>query len=111
VVSYLATQDQSTWRGKLKAAYAHPVYADANRARERLCRELRLLNESAAASFAKGFEETLTLHCLSVFTQLGVSFKTTSLIESVTVCLEAKTRPVTRWRTSDQRRRWRTPGL
>lgn len=106
VVSYLAKQDQPTWRRKLQAAYAHPTYADATRALDRLHRELRLVNESAAASLAEGLEDTLTLHRLNVFPELGVSFKTTNLIESVMARLEAKTRRVTRWRTSDQKLRW-----
>ena len=41
-----------------------------------------------------------------MFTTLGVSFKTTNLIESVMARLEAKTRRITRWRTSDQKPRW-----
>ena len=49
---------------------------------------------------------TLTLHRLGVFSALGVSVKTTNLIESVMARLEAKTRRVTRWRTSDQKLRW-----
>jgi len=106
VVSYLAKQDQPTWRRKLQAAWAHPAMADAKRALDRLHRELRLLNESAAASLAEGLEETLTLHRLGVFPELGVSFKTTNLIESVMGRLEAKTQRVTRWRTSDQKLRW-----
>ncbi len=106
VVSYLAKHDQPTWRRKLQAAYAHPTYADAKRALERLHRELRLVNESAAASLAEGFEETLTLHRLNVFPELGVSLKTTNLAESVMARLEAKTHRVTRWRTSYQKLRW-----
>ncbi|MGH7635126.1 MAG: IS256 family transposase, partial [Gemmatimonadaceae bacterium] len=106
VVSYLAKQEQPTWRRKLQAAYAHPAYADAKRALDRLYRELRLVNESAAASLAEGLEETLTLHRLNVFAELGVSFKTTNLIESVMARLEARTQRVTHWRTSDQKLRW-----
>ena len=106
VVSYLAKHEQPTWRRKLQAAYAHASYADAKRALDRLYRELRLVNESAAASLAEGLDETLTLHRLGVFPELGVSLKTTNLIESVMARLEAKTRRVTRWRTSDQKLRW-----
>jgi transposase-like protein len=106
VVRYLAKQDQPMWRRKLQAAYAHPTYADAKRALDRLHRELRLVNESAAASLAEGLEETLTLHRLGVFPELGTSFKTTNLLESVMARLEAKTQRVTRWRTSDQKLRW-----
>ncbi|CAN5122256.1 hypothetical protein BH09GEM1_BH09GEM1_12830 [soil metagenome] len=61
------------------------------------------MNESAAASLAEGLEETLTLHRLNVFVELGVSFRSTNLIESVMARLEAKTHRVTRWRTSDQK--------
>lgn len=106
VVSYLAKRDRPAWRRKLQAAYAHPVYADAKRALERLYRELRLVNESAAASLAEGLEETLTLHRLNVFPELGLSFKTTNLLESVMARVEAKTWRVTRWRTSNQKQRW-----
>jgi putative transposase len=106
VVSYLAKHDQATWRRKLQAAYAHATYADAKRALDRLVRELRLVNESAAASLEEGLEETLTLHRLNVFPELGVSFKTTNLIESVMSRLEARTHRVTRWSTSDQKLRW-----
>jgi transposase-like protein len=106
VVSYLAKHEQPTWRRKLQAAYGHSAYADAKRALDRLHRELRLVNESAAASLTEGLEETLTLHRLNLFPELGVSFKTTNLIESVMARLEAKTRRVTRWRTSDQKLRW-----
>lgn len=106
VVSYLTPAEQPEWRRKLQAAYAHPMYADAKRALERLHRELRVRNESAAASLAEGLEETLTLHRLNVFPELGVSFKTTNLIESVMARIEAKTYRVTHWRTSDQKLRW-----
>ena len=46
-------------------------------------RELTLVNESAARSLEEGLEETLTLHRLGIFRQMGTSFKTTNLIESV----------------------------
>jgi putative transposase len=106
VVSYLAKQDQPIWRRKLEAAYAHPTHGDAKRALDRLYQDLRVVNESAAASLAEGLDETLTLHRLQVFGELGVSFRSTNLIESVMARLEAKTHRVTRWRTSDQKLRW-----
>jgi transposase-like protein len=106
VVSYLPKQQQAAWRRKLQAAYAHATYADAKRALERLARELRLVNASAEASLREGLEETLTLHRLGVFPELGVSFKTTNLIESVMGRTEARTHRITHWRTSDQKLRW-----
>lgn len=106
VVSYLPKRDQPAWRRKLQAAYAHATYAEANRALVRLHKELALVNESAARSLEEGLEETLTLHRLGVFPELGRSFKTTNLIESVMARLEDKTQRVDRWRTSDQKLRW-----
>ena len=106
VVSYLPKVDQPTWRRKLRAAYAHPAYADAKRALHRLIRELAVINESAARSLEEGLEETLTLHRLGVFPELGISFKTTNLIESVMARVEDRTAKVDRWRTSDQKLRW-----
>jgi transposase-like protein len=106
VVSYLPKAEQSVWRRKLQAAYAHATYADAKRALQRLSRELAVINESAARSLEEGVEETLTLHRLGVFPELGTSFKTTNLLESVMARVEAKTARVDRWRTSDQKLRW-----
>jgi transposase-like protein len=111
VVSYLPNADQAAWRRKLQAAYAHPAYADAKRALTRLHRELAIENESAAASLLEGIEETLTLHRLNVFPELGRAFKTTNAIESVMARVEHKTSRVTHWRTSDQKLRWCAAGL
>jgi len=106
VVSYLAKGEQARWRGKIQAAYAHPHYGDAKRTLLRLHQELQVVNESAAASLLEGLEETLTLHRLDVFPELGQSFKTTNMIESVMARVEDKTARVDRWRTSDQKHRW-----
>ena len=106
VLRYLTKPQQVLWRRKLQAAYAHPRYADAKRALQALVKDLAKLNESAARSLEEGLEETLTLHRLDVFVELGTSVKTTNLIESVMARVDAKTRRVGRWRTSDQKQRW-----
>lgn len=106
VVSYLPKADQPAWRRKLQAAYAHASYADATRALQRLIKELRVINESAARSLEEGLEETLTLHRLNVVPELGTSFKTTNLIESTMAGVGKRTDRVDRWRTSDQKLRW-----
>ena len=106
MLSYLTKIEQPAWRRKLQAAYAHASYADARRALQRLIREPRVVNESAARSLEEGLDETLTLHRLGVFPELGRSFKTTNLIETVMARLEQKTQKVDRWRTSDQKLRW-----
>ena len=106
VVRHLPPREQATWRRKLQAAYEQSTYPAAKRALDRIHRDLLLRNISAARSLEEGLDETLTLHRLGVFTQLGLSFKTTNLIESVMARVDARLRRVTRWRTSDQKQRW-----
>ena len=77
VVSYVPKPVQATRRRKLQAAYAHPGYAEAQGVLQRLVRELRLVNASAARSLEDGLDETL--HRLGMFPALGTSFKTTNL--------------------------------
>ncbi|HLD64076.1 MAG TPA: IS256 family transposase, partial [Candidatus Peribacteraceae bacterium] len=68
--------------------------------------ELKRLNVSAVASLDEGLEETLTLHRLGVFSELGTSFKTTNCIESLNSMVGQYTGRVTSWKNSDQRQRW-----
>ena len=83
VVSYLPKSQQPLWRRKLQAAYEKPAYIEAQTALQRCRQELRLINVSAVASLDEGREETLTLHRLGVFPQLGLSLKTTHCLESL----------------------------
>ena len=63
-------------------------------------------NASAAASLAAGLEETRTLHRLGVCREVGTSFRTTNLMESVMARVDERTARVDDWRTSDQKLRW-----
>jgi transposase-like protein len=111
VVAYLPEGHRVTWRRKLQAAYEKPTYAEARAALLRLHQELRLLNESAARSLLEGLEETLALHRLGVFPQLGVSLKTTNCLESLNSLIEQRVGKVDHWRTSDQKQRWLAAAL
>ena len=111
VVAYLPQQQQATWRRKLQAAYEQPAYPEAKAALLRLRPELRLLNESAVRSLEEGLEETLTLHRLGVFRELGISLKTTNCLESLNSLVEQRVAKVDRWRTSDQKQRWLAAAL
>ncbi len=111
VLAYLPESQRVGWRRKLQAAYQKPTYAEARAALLRLHQELRLLNESAAKSLLEGFEETLTLHRLGVFAQLGLSLKTTNCLESLNALVEQRTAKVDHWRTSDQKQRWLAAAL
>jgi len=106
VVSYLPKSQQALWRRKLQQAYEKPTYTEAQAALHRIRQELRLLNASAVASLDEGTEETLTLHRLGVFPQLGLSLKTTNCIESLMSQVGQRTDKVDRWRNSDQKQRW-----
>ena len=111
VVAYLPESQRVAWRRKLQAAYQKPTYAEAKAALLRLQQELRLLNESAARSLLEGLEETLTLHRLGVFVQLGISLKTTNCIESLNALIAQRIAKVDHWRTSDQKQRWLAAAL
>lgn len=69
-------------------------------------KELSLQNESAVRSLEEGFEETLTLHRLGLFRELGISLKTTNSIESLHSLIASRTEKVDHWKNSNQRQRW-----
>jgi putative transposase len=106
VLSYLPKSQQPAWRRKLQRAYEKPTYEEARTALNRLKPELKLLNESALASLEEGFEETLTLHRIGLFPQLGISMKTTNCIESVMSLMAQYTNKVDCWKNSSQKHRW-----
>jgi transposase-like protein len=111
IVAYLPKSQQAEMRQKLQRAYEQPTYEKAKPALLRIRGELKLLNQSAVISLDEGFEETLTLHRLGVFKELGISLKTTNSIESVNSHVERLTRKVTSWRNSSQRQRWLASAL
>lgn len=106
IVAYLPKPQQETMRRKLQAAYGQPTYEAAKGALLKLKSELKWMNLSAVKSLEEGFEETLTLHHLGLFEELGTSLKTTNLIESINAGLGQRTDKVDRWRNSDQKQRW-----
>lgn len=111
VVSYLPERSKIEWRRRLQRAYAEPTYERAQAVLLRAQRELRLLNASAAASLLEGLEETLTLHRLGLAEELGASFRTTNVLESIMAQVEHRTAKVDHWRTSDQKQRWGAAAL
>ena len=106
VVSYLSREQAKRFRQKMQTAYQQPSYEKAKEALDRIAKELRLINGSAVDSLKEGLEETLTLHRLGLFEELGTSFKTTNCIENVNRQLERLTHQVSYWKNSDQRQRW-----
>jgi transposase-like protein len=106
VLSYLAEGLKPLVRRKLTAAYEKPTYAAAKAALQRIHRERAEVNASLAANLAEGLEETLTLHRLGLFTELGRSFKTTNCIENLSALIGQRTDKVDCWRNADQKHRW-----
>jgi transposase-like protein len=106
VLGYLAEGLKPVVKRKLSAAYEKPTYAAAKTALTRIRSELAEVNASAAASLDEGLEETLTLHRLGLFKELGRSFKTTNCIENVNALIGQRTDKVDCWRNADQKHRW-----
>jgi len=111
VVGYLNESDKETYRRKLQRAYSLPGYEEAKEALLTIHNELQMLNRSAARSLMEGFEETLTLHRLGLFEELGRTFKTTNALENVNSQLGRYLGKVKHWMHSDQRQRWVAMGL
>jgi len=106
VLSYLPEGLKPVFKRKLSAAYEKPSYAKAKTALQRIRAELAEVNASAAASLDEGLEETLTLHRLGLFHELGRSFKTTNCIENLNALIGQRTDKVDCWRNADQKHRW-----
>lgn len=111
VVKYLPKGEQSAMRRRLQRAYEKPTYSEAKAALKEIVRELEQRNLSAARSLEEGLEETLTLHHLGLFAQLGASLKTTNCIESVLSQVESRCRKVSHWKNSSQKHRWLAASL
>ena len=111
VVSYLPTSKQATFRHKLQRAYDQSTYTKAKSALSKIRSELSVLNASAVGSLDEGFEETLTLHRLGLFEELGRSFKTTNCIENLNSLVAQRTDKVDYWKNADQKHRWLATAL
>jgi len=111
VVSHLPKSMQNVMRKKLQAAYQEPTYERAKEKLLKIRKELQLINQSAVNSLDEGLEETLTLHRLGLFQEIGISFKTTNCIESLMSLVGQKTDKVDYWKNSDQKHRWLAAAL
>jgi len=106
VVSYLPKEEQSKWRKKLQRAYREPTYEAAKERLAGLHAELQQINRKAARSLQEGLEETLTLHKLGLFEELGRNLKTTNGIENLMGQVQRRIGKVKRWHHSPQRHQW-----
>ena len=106
VLGYLPKSLQGEFKQKLTDAHHKSAYPEAKARLLKIRKELAVINQSAAASLEEGLEETLTLHRLGLFQELGRSFKTTNVIESIQARIGQFTDKVDYWKNSDQKQRW-----
>ena len=111
MVRYLHKKLQDEYRKKLQKAYELDDYDEVKKALLAIKRDLRRINESAAASLDEGFEETLTVQSLGLSKELRRSLKTTNCIESVLSQVAQKTDKVDYWKNSSQKQRWTASAL
>lgn len=111
VISYLPKGKQAEMKMRLQNAYEAETYEGAKKKINTIKKELMLINESAVKSLEEGLEETLTLHALGIFKELGKSFKTTNCIESIMAQVERITGRVCYWKSSNQKQRWLASAL
>jgi putative transposase len=106
IISYLNKDQQKMYKAKLSNAYSRTSYQEAKGALESIGNELKRINPSATRSLEEGLEETLTVHKLGLYVELGRSFTTTNCIESVMFQIEQYTSRVDYWRDGAQIQRW-----
>ncbi len=106
-----AAEAQSYWRRRLQCAYGRPTYEEAKQELLKIRDELAEIKESAVGSLDKGFEQTLALHRLGLFAQIGRSLKTTNTLESVNSQAEERCGRVDHWQNSNQKHRWLAAAL
>ena len=106
IAEHFSKSEQLFMKKRLQRAYEKPTYDDAKKELKKIHKDLEERNLSAASSLDEGFEETLTLHKLGVFTKLGTSLKTTNCLESINSQIEQICGKVDYWKNSSQRQRW-----
>src|SRR3990172_1094144 len=106
VVRYLPAGRQAEFRRKLENGSQAASHEKAKAALKKVRTELATINQSAMGSLEEGFEETLTLHRLGLFEELGQSFKTTNCIENLNALVGQRTDKIDYWKNSEQKHRW-----
>ncbi len=111
VLSYLPKSYHTVVRRRMRNAWGLKDYEEAKKALKSAVDYLREISESAASSLEEGFEETLTLHRLSVPESLRRTFRSTNPIENIFSRLRSHTRNVKNWKSEDMVERWVAAGL
>ena len=111
VLSYLPPSRHTEARRRLNAAWKLVEHRDAVIELGKVQRWLDSISESAAASLAEAFDETLTVHRLGITGTLRMTLGTTNPIESAFEIVKTNSRRVKRWNGSLMVLRWVATGL
>jgi len=111
VLSYLPPSRQAEARRRLRAAWDLVHHHEAVTELGKVQRWLASISESAAASLAEAFNETLTVHRLGVTGTLRKTLVTTNPIESAFEIVKSNSRRVKRWNGPLMVLRWVGTGL
>ncbi|MBU0769493.1 MAG: transposase [Proteobacteria bacterium] len=111
VSEHFSKAEQPFIKKRMQRAYERPTYDEAKKSLNAIRKDFEDRNLSAVSSLDEGFEETLTLHRLGLFPQLGISLKTTNCLESINAQVEQICGRVDNWQNSSQRQRWLASAL
>ncbi len=111
VLSYLPKSYHAVVRRRLRNAWGLKSYKEAKKALKSAVDYLREISESAASSLQEGFEETLTLHRLSIPESLRRTLRSTNPIENIFSRVRSHSRNVKNWKSEDMVERWVAAGL
>ena len=111
VLSYLPPARQAEARRRLQAAWNLVAHAEARSELTKVQQWLASVSESAAASLAEAFNETLTVHRLGITGTLRKTLMSTNPIESAIEIVKANSSRVKRWNGAAMVLRWMGAGL
>lgn len=111
ILSHLPPSRQTEARRRLRAAWNVVDHRHAVAELKKVLRWLASFSESAAASLAEAFDETLSVHRLGITGTLRKTLVTTNPIESAFEIVKSNSRRVKRWNGSSMVLRWVGTGL
>ncbi len=111
ITSHLPESERVFIARKVRAAWADPDAALAERCLRGIARHLESAHPGAAASILEGLEETLTVTRLGLPPSLCRTFKTSNPVESMISIARDAHRNVKRWRSGEMALRWVAAGM
>lgn len=111
ITSHLPERERTFIARKVRAAWACPDAAAAERELRGIARHLETAHPGAAGSILEGLEETLTVTRLGLPPSLLRTFKTTNPVESMISIARDAHRNVKRWRSGEMALRWVAAGM